>query len=141
MRRPLSRAIPFGALATTAIALACVSPSEGAKGAACDRASDCAGGLFCVARVCTDDLSKIDGGNVPSFDTGSEATGEGGDGGDAPPPIDTGTPVDTGKPPIDTGTPPDTAPPPDTSPPPDTAPPPDTFVEDTATADDTGTAD
>ena len=118
--------IPLAALAVTALALACTSPNQAAKGGACDRASDCVGGLFCVDRTCTDDLSKLDGGNLPVLDSGRvDGAGDATDGGDAPPPMDTGLPpADTGKPPVDTGTPP-----------PDTSTPPDTFVEDTATGD------
>ena len=145
-RSSLTRAVPLGAVLATALALACVSPGEGAKGTACDRASDCAGGLFCVERTCTDDLSKLDGGNVPVFDMGSEAA-EAGEAGDADGAVDTGKPVDTGTPPADTGTPPvDTGTPPvDTGTPPvDTGTPPvDTGTPpvDTGSAADTTAGD
>jgi hypothetical protein len=122
---------------TITFILACVSDTAGNKGASCDRASDCAGGLVCLANLCTDDLSKLDGGTAANFnDTGMPSADAGGEGGDAPPsdgmppvdtgmppedtgtmPIDTGTmpvdtgtmPVDTGTEPVDTGTPPDDA--------------------------------
>ena len=124
-------------VAGLALAAACASQKEGAAGAPCDRASECAPGLVCIDRVCSGDLNKLDGGNVPVFDMGSEAVAADGDEAgevdpDAPPPPDTGTPIDT-------GTPPDTKPPPDTAPPPDTFMPdtfmPDTAVEDTASSD------
>jgi len=132
----------FSVVAGVALAVACASEKAGALekfGSECDRASECAPGLVCVQRVCTDDLSRLDGGGIPMFDSGSEAVVMDGDEAgevdpDAPPPPDTGTP-DTGLP--DTRPPPDTAmvdtkPPPDTAPPPDTEPPPDTAIEDTA---------
>jgi hypothetical protein len=122
-------ALPRGA----ALVSACVSDKIGNKGASCERASECAGGLICAENVCTDDLSKLDGGTAANFnDTGSmmvDAPAEGA--ADGPPPdapmTDTGTPPeDTGSPPVDTGTPP----------PVDTG----TMPEDTGTAPvDTGT--
>lgn len=117
------------------LSTACATSREGNRGTLCDRSSECAPGLFCVERICTDDLSKLDGGGVPSFDSGMEPV-DAADATDAPPadgaevePPDTTPPPDTGMPP------PDTTPPPDTKPPPDTAPPPDTSVADTAVAD------
>lgn len=112
-------AMVFAALPLAAtLVIACVSDKAGNKGASCDRAMDCAGGLFCAANVCTDDLSKLDAGTAANFnDTGSAMADGASEGGDAPPsdgmppvdsgmpPVDTGTmPVDTGTMPIDTGT-------------------------------------
>ena len=140
------------ALALVVAFAACVGDKEGAKGSTCDRAGDCADGLFCVQGACSDDLSKVDGGSVPTLlDSGTDAPAA-----DAPaetppgdavpvdttPGPDTGTPTDTTPPPTDTTPPTDTKPPPtDTAPPPDTTPPPtDTAPPptDTATADTTG---
>jgi hypothetical protein len=91
---------------TAAFIVACASDTAGNKGAACDRASDCVGGLICAANVCTDDLSKLDGGTAANFnDTGMAMPADAGDeGGEAAPPMDGMPPVDTGTPPEDTGT-------------------------------------
>ncbi|MGZ3474085.1 MAG: hypothetical protein ACXWUG_06930 [Polyangiales bacterium] len=102
----LFAALPLG----VALFTACVSDKIGNKGAACDRASDCAGGLICAENLCTDDLSKLDGGTASNFnDTGTMASADApSDGmGDAPPPPDGTPPPDTGTAPTDTGTPPD----------------------------------
>ena len=119
--------------------VSCVTSNAGTAGTACERASDCDNGLFCVNQTCTDDLSKLDGGKPSNFmDSGAEtpadAKSEGGDAsGETPPPVDTGPPPpDTGVTPKDTGTPPT-----DTGTPPVDTGPADTGVADTASADTT----
>jgi hypothetical protein len=54
-------------VACCAALVACALAGDAQRGAACDRASDCAGGLFCVNGTCSDDLSKLDAGRIPNF--------------------------------------------------------------------------
>lgn len=148
MRRRIAAGLPLTALIALVLGGACVSEKDGVKGAPCDRASDCANGLFCVQGACNDDLSKVDGGRVPDLlDAGAEIPPAVDAPADAPPgdapPTDTAPPpdappTDTTPPPTDTRPPPDTTPPPtDTTPPPtDTTPPADTTPPPTDTAAD-----
>ncbi|GAC1352165.1 MAG: hypothetical protein NVSMB1_12320 [Polyangiales bacterium] len=46
---------------------ACTNSDLAQRGAGCIRASDCAPGLFCVNRACSNDLSQVDGGAVSDF--------------------------------------------------------------------------
>ena len=119
---------------------ACAAQPNAAKGSSCTRASDCADGLICAANVCTDDLSKLDSGTVPNFDSGTADSA-------LPPPADTtvledGPPGEVTPPPSDTTPPDDTTAPPDTNVAvdsnvaADTTPPPDTGLAPDTTAPD-----
>src|SRR3954462_7992724 len=92
-------ALPALVLASL-IGISCATDKDGARGATCDRAGDCADGLFCVQGICGDDLTKVDGGSVSSLlDPAGEAAAidAAGDG-----PVDTTPAPDA--PPTDTTT-------------------------------------
>lgn len=96
----------WGALAVLMGVLAgCAQTELRGMGGRCVRSDQCEPLLACVGGVCTTDLSGLEGGVVPSMDSGQPPM----DGAvlDAAPPADTGPPMDSG-PPVDTGMPMDT---------------------------------
>ncbi|MCB9596172.1 MAG: hypothetical protein H6719_25845 [Sandaracinaceae bacterium] len=89
------------ALAIVAVAAAlagCEAAPLQPNGGSCVRASECQPGLGCVLGRCTNDLSGLEGGVVPSMDAGNMEVDAGDDAGDVPE-VDAGPPP----PPMDAG--------------------------------------
>lgn len=96
----------WGVLALVGMLAGCAQTELRGMGERCVRSEQCEPLLACVGGACTTDLSGLEGGVVPTMDSGvmgmDGAAPDGGliDGG--PPPPDSGPPMDSGVP-MDTG--------------------------------------